>query len=62
MEKKNDLACFTIPDKKGYYDMFFNELEINRRIRNSQFASTFSKLIVSGYWNVLPNQCISLNI
>ncbi|CAR65783.1 DEHA2E07766p [Debaryomyces hansenii CBS767] len=22
--KENDLACFTIPDTKCYYDMFFN--------------------------------------
>lgn len=51
-----DLACFIIPDKKGYYDMFFNELEINKRIRNSQLASNVPKLLVSSYWNGLSGQ------
>lgn len=26
--EENDLAPFTVPDKKGYYDMFFNKLQL----------------------------------
>ena len=35
--------------------MFFNELVINEKIASSQFASNFPKLLVSGYWNGLPD-------
>lgn len=47
--------CFHIPEKKDYYAMFFNELVINEKIASSQFASNFPKLLVSGYWNGLPD-------
>ena len=52
---ENDLTCFTIPDKTGYYDMFFNELVINEKLAKSRFASNFPKVLVSGYWNGLPD-------
>lgn len=35
--------------------MFFNELIINEKIAGSQFASNFPKLLVSSYWNGLPD-------
>ena len=53
--RQNDLTCFGIPDRKGYYDMFFNELVINEEIAKSQFASNFPKLFASGYWNGLTD-------
>ncbi|CUM57428.1 unnamed protein product [Debaryomyces tyrocola] len=53
--EENDLTCLTIPDKKGYYGMFFNELVINKKIAKSPFAPNFPKLLVSGYWNGLPD-------
>ncbi|MDN6749727.1 MAG: DUF3698 domain-containing protein [Staphylococcus equorum] len=53
--EENDLMCLTIPEKKGYYDMFFNELVINEKIAKSPFASSYPKLLVSGYWNGLPD-------
>ena len=53
--RQNDLTCFGIPDRKGYYDMFFNEFEINQEIAKSQFASNFPKLFASGYWNGLTD-------
>ncbi|CUM57513.1 unnamed protein product [Debaryomyces tyrocola] len=53
--EENDLMCFHIPEKKDYYGMFFNELAINEKIASSQFASNFPKLLVSGYWNGLPD-------
>ena len=53
--EENDLMCFQIPEKKDYYGMFFNELAINEKIASSQFASNFPKLLVSGYWNGLPD-------
>ena len=42
------VAFKNFPEKDDYYDMFVNELEINKIIANSQFASNFPKLIVSG--------------
>ena len=51
-----DLAFENFPEKDGYYDMFVNELEINKIIANSQFASNFPKLIVSGYLNGMPSK------
>ena len=53
--EENDLMCFHIPEKKDYYGMFFNELAINEKLASSQFASNFPKLLVSGYWNGLPD-------
>lgn len=53
--EENDLACYSIPHKRGYYEMFFNELIINEKIANSQFAPNFPMLLVSGYWNGLPD-------
>ncbi|CUM49401.1 unnamed protein product, partial [Debaryomyces fabryi] len=47
--------CLEIPEKEGYYGMFFNELFINERIAKSEFASSFPKLLVSGYWNGLSD-------
>ena len=44
-----------IPEKEGYYDMFFNELLINERISKSEFAPNFPKLLISGYWNGLSD-------
>ncbi|CUM66616.1 uncharacterized protein PRCAT00004287001 [Priceomyces carsonii] len=51
-----DLAFENFPEKEDYYDMFVNELEINKIIANSQFASNFPKLIVSGYLNGIPSK------
>ena len=51
-----DLAFENFPDKDDYYDMFVNELEINKIIAHSQFASNFPKLIVSGYLNGMPSK------
>ena len=51
-----DLAFENFPDKDDYYDMFVNELEINKIIANSQFAANFPKLIVSGYLNGMPSK------
>ena len=51
-----DLAFENFPEKDDYYDMFVNELEINKIIANSQFASNFPKLIVSGYLNGMPSK------
>ncbi|CAG85694.2 DEHA2B16720p [Debaryomyces hansenii CBS767] len=53
--KGNSLMCLELPEKEGYYGMFFNELAINEKIASSQFASNFPKLLVSGYWNGLPD-------
>ncbi|CUM57889.1 unnamed protein product [Debaryomyces tyrocola] len=53
--EENDFVCFHIPEKKDYYGMFFNELIINEKIASSQFASNFSKFLVSGYWSGLPD-------
>ncbi|CUM63839.1 uncharacterized protein PRCAT00001424001 [Priceomyces carsonii] len=36
--------------------MFVNELEINKILAKSQFASHFPKLIISGYLNGVPSQ------
>lgn len=36
-----DSICLEIPDKKGYYDMFFNELLMNKKIAKSPFAANF---------------------
>jgi hypothetical protein len=52
--EENDLMCLTIPEKKGY-GMFFNEFVVNGKIAKSQFGSYFPKLLVSGYWNGLPD-------
>ncbi|CAG89920.2 DEHA2F26576p [Debaryomyces hansenii CBS767] len=60
LQRENDLTCFGIPDRKGYYSMFFNELEINEEIAKSRFASNFPKLFVSGYWNDFTNQPIHI--
>lgn len=35
--------------------MFFNELVINEKLAKSSFASNYPKLLVSGYWNGLPD-------
>lgn len=35
--------------------MFFNELAINEKIVKSQFGSNVPKLLVSDYWNDLPD-------
>ena len=51
-----DPAFENFPEKDDYYDMFVNELEINKIIANSQFASNFPRLIVSGYLNGLPSK------
>ncbi|CUM52899.1 unnamed protein product [Debaryomyces tyrocola] len=53
--RQNDLTCFSIPDRKSYYDMFFNEVVINEEIAKSQFATNFPKLFASGYWNGLTD-------
>ena len=53
--KENDLTCLEIPDKQGYYDMFFNELVINEKFAESPYAAKFPRLLVSGYWNGLPD-------
>ena len=53
--EENSLMCLEIPEKEGYYGMFFNELLINERIAKSEFASNFPKLLVSGYWNGLSD-------
>ncbi|CUM53663.1 unnamed protein product [Debaryomyces tyrocola] len=54
-DKNNDLLWFSIPDRSEYYEWFYNELVINEKIAKSQFASKFPKLLVSGYWNGLPD-------
>ncbi|CUM54881.1 unnamed protein product [Debaryomyces fabryi] len=33
-----------IPEKEGYYGMFFNELLINKQIAKSKFATTLYSL------------------
>ncbi|CUM53631.1 unnamed protein product [Debaryomyces tyrocola] len=53
--EKNSFMYLEIPEKEGYYGMFFNELLINERIAKSEFASNFPKLFVSGYWNGLSD-------
>ena len=53
--EENDLTCLEIPDKQGYYDMFFNELVINEKFAESPYAAKFPRLLVSGYWNGLPD-------
>lgn len=53
--EENDLMCLTIPEKTVYYGMFFNELPYNEKIVKSQFASNFLKILISGYWNSLPD-------
>ncbi|CUM55537.1 unnamed protein product [Debaryomyces tyrocola] len=58
--RQNDLTCFGIPDRKSYYDMFFNEVLINEEIAKSQFASNFPKLFVSGYWNGLTDHPVHI--
>ncbi|KAK6456289.1 uncharacterized protein RJT20DRAFT_128136 [Scheffersomyces xylosifermentans] len=52
-ENEYDLSAFTFSYKKRnrYYDDFFDELEINEAIQNSQFANNFPRLLASGYWN-----------
>lgn len=45
--EENDLTCLEIPDKQGYYDMFFNELVINEKFAESPFAAKFPRLLVS---------------
>ena len=51
-----DRAFENFPEKDDYYDMFVNELEINKIIANSQFASNFPRLIVSGYLKGIPSK------
>lgn len=51
----NDLLWVSLPDENEYYEMFITELSINEKIAKSQFAANFPKLIVSGYWNGLPD-------
>lgn len=53
--EEDDLMCFHIPETKDYYGIFFNELAINEKIASSQFAFNFPNLLVSGYWNGLPD-------
>lgn len=53
--EENDLMCLAISEKGGYYGMFFNELAINEKIVKSQFGSNVPKLLVSDYWNDLPD-------
>jgi hypothetical protein len=51
----NGLLWVSLPDKREYYEMFITELSINEKNAKSQFAANFSKLIVSGYWNGVPD-------
>ena len=53
--EENDLTCLHIPDRNSYYGMFFNELLINKKVAKSLFADNFPQLLVSGYWNGLPD-------
>ncbi|CUM55885.1 unnamed protein product [Debaryomyces tyrocola] len=53
--EKNSFMYLEIPEKEGYYGMFFNELLINKQIAKSKFASNFPKLLISGYWNGLSD-------
>ncbi|CUM68572.1 uncharacterized protein PRCAT00006299001 [Priceomyces carsonii] len=53
--EENDLTCFDSPDRRSYYDMFLNELAINEKLAKSRYASNFPKLLISGYWNGLPD-------
>lgn len=34
--EENDLMCLMVPEKKGYYDVFFNELVINEKLAESR--------------------------
>lgn len=40
--------------------MFLNELVINEKIAKSSFAPDFPNLLVSGYWNSLPNHAMHI--
>jgi hypothetical protein len=49
---------FHVPGIKDYYGRFFNDLAINEKIVSSQFASNFPNILVSGYWDGLPDHPI----
>ena len=51
-----DLIFENFPEKDSYYNMYLNELEINILLKNSQFAASFPRLLVSGYWNGVYSQ------
>jgi hypothetical protein len=60
--EENSLMCMEIPQKEGYYGMFFNELLINERIANSEFASIFQSslfLVIGTGFPII--RCIYLN-
>jgi len=38
--------------------MYLNELEINILLKNSQFAASFPRFFVTGYWNGMPSHPI----
>ena len=54
------LFCMTIPLREDYYGMFFNEVRVNRKLAKSRYASNFPKLLVSGYWNGLPDHPMNI--
>lgn len=56
----HELIYLNAPSRREYYHMFFNELEINKIIASSQYASHFPKLFASGYWNGLQERPIHI--
>ena len=60
---KYSLLCLGFPDKKYYYDTFFNEIVINKKIAKSRLAAKnfrISLFLVIGT-DFLDIQCICLN-
>ena len=50
-----EMAREHFPRRQSYYDMFITEFEINKMLAQSEFASNYARLIMSGYWNGLPS-------
>ena len=50
-----EIAREHFPERQSYYDMFITEFEINQMLTQSEFASNYARLIMSGYWNGLPS-------
>ena len=50
-----EMAREHFPRRQSYYDMFITEFEINEMLAQSQFASNYARLIMSGYWKGLPS-------
>lgn len=61
--EENNLTCLEIPDKKDYYDMFFNELVINEKLRNHDLLPNFQGSLFPVIGMVFQTiRCIYLNL